>query len=131
MCKNRNVKHNQCCHEIDENICLKEMPIKGLLHLIILNLIKDKTVHGAEIYRTLKEKFKIEVPKPIIYGLLRRMEYFGFLISKWDIESGGPAKRMYKITEEGLEYLKESIENLKKIKSVIDNLLSETINKQY
>jgi len=128
MC-NENSMHNSYCHS--ENICLKGMPIRGLLHLAILSLVKDKTIHGAEIYRILKEKFKIDVPKPMIYGLLRRMEYFGFLASKWDVESGGPARRMYKITEEGLEYLKESIENLKKIKNIIDNLLSETIDKQY
>jgi len=128
MC-NKNSMHNSYCHS--ENICLKGMPIRGLLHLAILSLVKDKTIHGAEIYRILKEKFKIDVPKPMIYGLLRRMEYFGFLVSKWDVESGGPARRMYKITEEGLEYLKESIENLKKIKNIIDNLLSETIDKQY
>ncbi|MFH7859483.1 MAG: PadR family transcriptional regulator [Candidatus Aenigmatarchaeota archaeon] len=127
MCKNG--MYNSCCHGNNENICLKGGPIKGLLHLAILSLVKDKTIYGAEIYRALKEKFKIEVPKPIIYGLLRRMENFGFLVSKWDVEGGGPAKRMYKITEEGSGYLKESIENLKKIKNVIDNLLSENIEK--
>jgi len=116
---------NSCHSRGGEHVCLKEVPIKGLLNLAILTLIKDKTVYGAEIYRALKEKFKVEAPKPIIYALLRRMEYFGFVASTWDVDGGGPARRMYKITEEGLEYLSEAMRGLRDVKNVIDVLLSE------
>jgi len=112
------------CHD-GEQVCSRGMPLRGLLNLAILSLIKDKTVYGAEIHRVLKEKFYVEAPKPVIYGLLRKMEYFGFITSKWDVEGGGPARRMYKITEEGLEYLNGSLKSLKDAKKIIDLILAE------
>ncbi|MGQ9597680.1 MAG: PadR family transcriptional regulator [Thermoproteota archaeon] len=99
------------------------MPVRGFLHLLILKLLKDSQMHGGDVYRGLKDKFNVEAPKPIIYALLRRMEHSGFLVSAWDVEGGGPAKRTYKITEEGLDYLEESLGGLSKIKPVIDALL--------
>lgn len=67
----------------------------------------------------------MDAPKPVIYGLLRKMEYFGFITSKWDVEGGGPARRVYKITEEGLEYLNSSLKSLRDAKKVIDLILAE------
>ena len=112
------------CHE-GEQVCSRGIPLRGLLNLAILTLIKDKTVYGAEIHRMLKEKFNVDAPKPVIYGLLRKMEYFGFITSKWDVEGGGPARRVYKITEEGLEYLNSSLKSLRDAKKVIDLILAE------
>jgi DNA-binding PadR family transcriptional regulator len=135
MCGGRKLPAGSCyhgeggCHGEGGHIYLKETPVRGLLHLSILNLVKNGPVYGAEIYRALKEKYNIEAPKAIIYGLLRRMEYAGFLASTWDVEGGGPARRKYKITEEGLDYLKDSLENLRKVKGVIDILLAEDIGK--
>lgn len=102
---------------------MKSIPAKGLLHIMILSLIKDSETHGGEIYRNLKDKFGIDVPKPIIYTLLRRMEYSGFIVSKWVFEGGGPAKRVYKITVDGLDYLKGSLDGLRKIRLIVDKLL--------
>ncbi|MGQ9782296.1 MAG: PadR family transcriptional regulator [Nitrososphaeria archaeon] len=112
-----------------EDVCLKGMPFKGLLNLAVLSLIKGRTMYGAEIYRVLMEKFKVEAPRPVIYGLLRRMEYFGFITSTWDVEGGGPARRVYRITDEGLEYLNESMGSLRDVKNVIDLLLAESDKK--
>jgi PadR family transcriptional regulator PadR len=100
------------------------MPLRGLLSLAILSLVKDKPVYGAEVHRLLKEKFNVEVPKPLVYGLLRRMEYIGFVTSKWDVERGGPARRLYVITEDGLEYLNNSLEILRDARKIIDMILS-------
>ena len=56
--------------------------------------------------------------------LLRRLERHNLVISKWVTEGGGPAKRIYYITEEGLTYLSESIEKLRRVKLLIDMLIS-------
>jgi DNA-binding PadR family transcriptional regulator len=130
MCGGRKTPVESCCHGEGGHIYLKETPIRGLLHLSILNLVKNGPVYGAEIYRGLKEKYNIEAPKAIIYGLLRRMEYAGFLASAWDVEGGGPARRKYTITDEGLDYLKDALENLRKVKGLIDILLAEDAGKQ-
>ena len=37
--------------------------LKGILSIAIIDLIKDKSVHGGEIYQSLKEKFQIDTPR--------------------------------------------------------------------
>jgi len=123
MCGGKAHHHEEWCHG-EKHVCLKEVPVRGLLHLSILSLIKNGSIYGAEIYRALREKYNVDVPKALIYGLLRRMEHAGFLVSSWDVEGGGPARRKYKITEEGLDYLKDSLENLRRVKNLIDLLLT-------
>jgi PadR family transcriptional regulator PadR len=106
-------------------VCQTEAPLRGLLHIAIIYLIKDKPVHGGEIYQTLKEKFQIDVPRGMIYALLRKMEGDSLLVSNWDIQETGPARRIYHITEEGLEYQKSSFERLRNASRMIDILLKE------
>lgn len=48
------------------------------------------------------------------------------LKSKWDVEGSGPARRVYKITEEGLEYLNNALERLGRVRDVMDKLVSES-----
>ncbi len=61
----------------------------------------------------------------MVYGLLRRLERHGFIYSRWSVEESGPARRIYRITEEGLDYLEDSLGRLKRVKSLIECLLSE------
>lgn len=102
---------------------LKETPVKGLLHLAILRLVREGETYGSEIHRNLDEKFGLEEQKPVIYGVLRRMEDMDLLSSKWDTEGGGPARRVYFITEDGAEYFEEALAGLQKAKEVIELLL--------
>ncbi len=102
-----------------------EAPLKGILSIAIIELIKDKSVHGGEIYQSLKEKYQIDTPRGIIYTLLRRMEGDGLIVSNWDIQESGAARRIYHITEEGLEYRKSSMEKLRRSRQLIKILLGE------
>jgi PadR family transcriptional regulator PadR len=90
----------------------------------ILELVRDEETYGSEIHRNLKEKFNLEEQKPVIYGLLRRMEDMDLLSSKWDTKGGGPARRVYFITEDGVEYLEEALTGLRKVREVIEVLLA-------
>ncbi len=103
---------------------LKETPVKGLLNVAILELVRDEETYGSEIHRNLKDKFALDEQKPVIYGLLRRMEDMDLLSSKWDTKGGGPARRVYFITEDGLEYLEEALLGLERVKDVIEVLLA-------
>jgi PadR family transcriptional regulator PadR len=116
MCNNELTGHHDCA-------CHTEAPLRGLLHIAIIDLIKDKPTHGGEIYQILKEKYLIDIPRGIIYALLRRMEVDSLIISKWNIQKSGPARRIYHITEDGVEYLKCSLERLERASWMIHILL--------
>ena len=53
------------------------------------------------------------------------MEADSIIVSNWDIQESGPARRIYRITEDGLEYLKCSLERLRRAGQMIDILLKE------
>lgn len=104
---------------------LNVQSLREIIPLAVLGLIKDKPTHGGDIYQRLKEHYEIETPKPMIYVLLRRLEKTGLMISSWDIQDSGPAKRRYTITEDGLEYLNLGLERLKKVSKIISKLTAE------
>lgn len=96
-----------------------------VLPVAVLTLIKDKPTHGGEIFQSLKDKYGIEAARPVIYMLMRRMERHGLMLSSWDIQENGPARRKYTITEDGLEYLNNGLERLKKSIKTIKLLIGE------
>jgi DNA-binding PadR family transcriptional regulator len=102
-----------------------ESILKGIISIAIIELIKDKPAHGGEVYQSLKEKFQIDTPRGVIYVILRRMEVDGLVVSNWDIQESGPARRTYRITEEGLEYLKYAMDKLRRSRQLIMILLAE------
>lgn len=101
-------------------------PLRGMLAVAVLSLIKDSPAHGGEIAQRLKDKFDVEVPRPVIYMLLRRLEGHGLMVSAWDIQESGPARRKYTITEDGIEYYNSGIERLKKLAKIINTLTSQS-----
>lgn len=79
-------------------------PKNFLIPLMLLHLREFHT-HGYELMEKLT-KFGIEsLDHGNFYRLLRQLEKENFVTSVWDTSSGGPAKRIYSITEAGEKYL--------------------------
>ncbi|MCD6106691.1 MAG: helix-turn-helix transcriptional regulator [Caldisericaceae bacterium] len=104
--------------------------LAGLLFLLI-----GKPTYGYILVGRLKDiginpSF---VPYSIAYRLLHNMEIEGLVISKWDVEVAGPSKRVYSITDKGVQYLKEWMVEAHKNVEVIENLIGkieEAVNEQ-
>src|SRR5690606_11473894 len=70
-----------------------------LLHL------REWNTHGYELMEKIT-KFGVEsLDHGNFYRLLRQLEKDNLVTSVWDTSSGGPAKRIYSITEAGEQYL--------------------------
>ena len=48
-----------------------------------------------------------EIERAALYRTLRQLEMNGNVISEWDVEKSGPARRIYKLTSKGEQHLKE------------------------
>lgn len=96
---------------------------RGIKELLLLNIIREGPIHGSEIHRILKDRYGFEMPKPVIYMLLRRLEELGLVISEWETGDSGPVRRVYKLTDDGLELLKDSVSKLEKLKVIIEELI--------
>jgi len=77
---------------------------KGDLKYVILDLVKDKPRYGYDIIRALEERsYGFYKPSPgAVYPTLQMLEEMGYASSE---ERDG--KRVYTITEEGLQFLVE------------------------
>lgn len=124
MCNDEGCQEECRCHD-DQCSCFKSMPLRGLLHLAILTVLKDEEMHGSNIHKKIGEAIGIQTIKPVIYTLLRRLEGDGLVISSWDMRGGGPARRVYRITEEGLDYLSGSVESLREVSKVLGRILDK------
>lgn len=86
---------------------------RGDFKYIILHYLKDKSSYGYEIMRGLQERFhSFYVPSPgSIYPTLQMLEEMGYVTAA---EEEG--KKVYTITETGLEFLSEQKEFVKRMK---------------
>ena len=73
----------------------------------ILLALKMKPSYGYELIQQIPQFGFVEgqVPPGMIYRHLREMEDNGLVLSEWETEGAGPAKRVYQLTAEGLEVL--------------------------
>ncbi len=87
---------------------------KGDLKYVILDLIKDKPRHGYEIIRELEElSFGFYTPSPgAVYPTLQMLEAMGYTSAA---ERDG--KKIYTITEAGLEFLDERKDSADEVRS--------------
>lgn len=68
-----------------------------------------KPSYGYELLRKINDLGFMDgsVDPGTIYRHLRRLEYDGFVSSKWDTTGTGPARRFYEITPDGEALLKD------------------------
>ena len=87
---------------------------KGDLKYVILDLIKDKPIHGYEIIRELEKRFHgfYSPSAGSVYPTLQLLEDLGYVKP---LEQDG--KKVYTITEEGRKFLFEREETMDKIKA--------------
>ena len=73
----------------------------------ILLALKTKSSYGYELIQEIGRFGFIEgkVPPGMIYRHLRELEENGLVLSEWETQGTGPAKRVYQLTAEGLEVL--------------------------
>lgn len=80
---------------------------KGVLPLYVLQILKEKECYGYELIQELKLSKQMEVTDGTIYPLLIRLMKENLLTHKWVEQTSGIPRKYYKLTQEGIESLKE------------------------
>lgn len=91
------------------NIQVKLM--KGLLDLIVLQLLRSKPMHGYQIITSIRRTFGVYFGPSTIYPLLNDLEKSGYVTSEWDMSRERPRK-VYRLTHEGRSLLNFAEESL-------------------
>lgn len=81
---------------------------RGTLEYVIMMLVKNNDRYGYDLIQTLDDYPMLKAKESTIYPLLRRLLKNGYLESYWqNMEDGIPARKYYRITENGISYLKQ------------------------
>lgn len=98
--------------------------MKGLLDGAILGLISQGETYGYEILEKLKEKEFPEISDGSIYPVLLRLDKKGYVSTRMiKSDIGGPKRKYYSITKEGLDELKVFKEKWDLLNTGINNLM--------
>lgn len=79
---------------------------KGVLEYCILTILAQKDCYASDIINKLKES-RLIVVEGTLYPLLTRQKNAELLSYRWEESTQGPPRKYYKLTEKGLEFLKE------------------------
>ncbi len=77
---------------------------KGLLDMIVLQLLKNEPMHGYQIITNIRRSFGVYFGPSTVYPLLGSLEKKGYVKSQWNMESERPRK-VYALTVDGQSLL--------------------------
>jgi len=82
----------------------RERVVKNNLDLIILRLLRSQPRWGYEVNTAIRDRFRVYLSAGTLYPLLHSLEEDGYIQGEWE-EAKGRGRRIYKITESGINFL--------------------------
>ena len=100
--------------------------------VILLLLQKKGRSCGYDLCADLQENAltDAEIDKAALYRTLRKLEKNGNVKSAWETGDGGPARRVYKLTNDGEKHLEEWAMVLEKLSESMAHFVIETRKKR-
>jgi len=96
----------------------------GFIQPWLLLLLSEKSAHGYELLDKLNQNEDTKGMDPgFLYRTLRQFEQDGLVKSSWDVEGRGPARRVYEITPDGIEYLHAWVDHIRNTRERLGRLL--------
>lgn len=100
--------------------------IRRFLEPALLLLLHSDAGHGYNLTERLRE-LGLEyypVDSSMVYRILRQLEEAGIVVSAWETEgTGGPPRRVYRLTEEGDGYLAGWVADLRETDRLLHTFL--------
>ena len=81
--------------------------LKGNTPTLVLAVLKDGPLHGYGIAREIERRSGnvLRFREGTLYPALHALERDGWIAGRWETPGGGPARKVYAITEAGLAEL--------------------------
>jgi poly-beta-hydroxybutyrate-responsive repressor len=94
---------------------------KNWLIPVLLLFLREWGSYGYDLWKNHLSALGFATMNPgSFYRVLRQMEKDGMISSIWDTSKGGPARRVYAITEVGEAYLKLWADSLQQYQKMVD-----------
>ncbi len=117
------MKINNCeSDKFQDGICGH---MRGFIQPNLLLLLLRKPAHGYELMEILSKKNIAGMDPGNLYRTLRSLEKNHFVRSSWEAGDTGPSRRIYAITENGIEYLNAWVERIRRTRSRLSDFLED------
>lgn len=94
---------------------------KGVLEMCILFQLKNEPLYGYELMKSVRKVFP-DVYEGSIYTILRRLNAMGYTEITQRESPNGPARKYYGITQFGLEYLNQMLDEWRTIVTGVSSM---------
>jgi len=89
-----------------------------------LLLLSEKPSHGYELLERLhQDSTEPPADTALLYRTLRQMESDGLVLSSWETGGNGPARRLYEVTNAGVDCLHGWASNLRQTRERLDEFM--------
>lgn len=101
--------------------------VRGFIQPRLLLMLSLKPAHGYELMDALRSAPGDDSPvdPAMLYRTLRQFEQDGVVVSSWNTEGSGPARRIYRLTDSGREYLQLWVADIRKTRAQLEQFLAE------
>jgi PadR family transcriptional regulator PadR len=99
--------------------------LRGFIQPRLLLQLAQKPAHGYELMDVIGQENELSTDPGSLYRILRAMEEDGLVQSNWDTSGGGAARRMYQITDQGMDHLHAWMVSIRKTRQMLENFLAE------
>jgi poly-beta-hydroxybutyrate-responsive repressor len=101
--------------------------VRGFIQPWLLLLLARQAAHGYHLMDRLRSVLENEewCDPGMLYRTLRHFEQDGLVVSTWDTSGGGPARRVYHLTDAGRAYLDDWAAEIRQTRAQLDRFLTE------
>ena len=103
----------------------RSLPERGWIQFLLLRVLHERPMHGYQLIESMETRGYVQSGRfetGSIYTILNRMEKRGLLSSVKSTGETGRIRRVYSITEAGVEALKRGLEGVIHRKAIMDEL---------
>lgn len=106
-------------------MAIEKALLSGSTSMLLLRLLEEKDLYGYEMIESLRMRSNnvFELKAGTLYPLLHSLEGKGLLTS-YEKEVGGKARKYYSITKEGKKQLKKKREEWKEYAQAVSGVLA-------
>lgn len=94
---------------------------RGILEFCILSVIRRGEAYPSDIVEEMKAS-KLIVLEGTLYPLLTRLKNAGMLTYRWVESSGGPPRKYFSLTEQGVAFYKELEDTWNELANAVNTL---------
>jgi PadR family transcriptional regulator PadR len=99
--------------------------LKGSTALVLLQLLNERDMYGYELVKELDKRsdHSLQVKEGTLYPALHKLEKQEYIEFYWQEQEKGPARKYYRITDEGRAVLVEKTNEWKQFVSVMNKVI--------